>query len=81
VGCPVLTSNVSSMPEAAGEAAVYVNPYEIDSIAEGLKRIAGDKELREKLSRMGLERASQFSWENTARQMIEVYKRASEIKK
>jgi len=81
VGCPVLTSNVSSMPEAAGEAAVYVNPYEIDSVAEGLKRIAGDKKLREKLSRMGLERVSQFSWENAARQMIEVYKRASEIKK
>jgi glycosyltransferase involved in cell wall biosynthesis len=81
VGCPVLTSHVSAMPEAAGEAAVYVNPYEIDSIAEGLKRMAGNKELREKLSRMGYERVSQFSWDNAARQMNEVYKRASEIKK
>jgi len=50
VGCPVLTSNVSSMPEVAGEAALFIDPYDIDSIADGLQRLAADSGLRAKLA-------------------------------
>ncbi len=79
VGCPVLTSNVSSMPEVGGEAALYVDPYEVDSIADGLVRLVGDSTLRAKLSTAGHERVKIFTWDKTARQMIEAYGRASEM--
>jgi glycosyltransferase involved in cell wall biosynthesis len=79
VGCPVLTSNLSSMPEVTGEAALLIDPFEIDSIADGMKKLAMNSSLRENLSRLGRDRVRLFTWENTARQMIDVYKRASEM--
>jgi glycosyltransferase involved in cell wall biosynthesis len=78
-GCPVLTSNISSMPEAGGAAALYVDPYDINSIANGLVKLAGDSELRCKLSQMGYDRAASFTWENTARTMIEAFGKAYEV--
>ena len=80
-GCPVLTSSVSSMPEVAGDAALYVDPGNVESIAEGLQQLANDTALRTKLSEMGYKRVEMFKWENTADKMIEVYKRAYEIKR
>lgn len=68
-GCPVVTSNVSSMPEVAGDAAVLIDPLSVESIAAGIveaRQRAG--ELREK----GLARARKFSWEDTARGTLEV---------
>lgn len=73
-GTPVVVSNVSSLPEVAGEAAVYVNPYDVDSIYEGMVRILDDPWLREELVKKGLERAKQFTWENTARKTLDVYR-------
>ena len=70
VGCPVVTSNVSSMPEAAGDAAVLVNPHEPEDIAKGIEKVLSNRELWIK---KGLARAKQFSWEETARQTLEVY--------
>ena len=81
VGCPVLTSNISSMPEVAGEAALYVDPLSVDSIAEGMKTLAGDSKLRKRLSTLGHERARLFSWDNTAREMVKVYGQACALKK
>lgn len=78
-GCPVLTSNISSMPEVAGEAAVYVDPCDIDSIVEGLRKLAYDDSLRAKLSELGLKRTALFTWQNTACQMIKVYERAGRL--
>jgi len=70
-GVPVVTSNVGSMPEVAGNAAVLVDPYEVNSISEGIeKALRGPKGLIEK----GTERVKQFSWEETARQTLAVYK-------
>jgi glycosyltransferase involved in cell wall biosynthesis len=77
VRCPVMTSNVSSMPEVAGEAAVYVEPLAIDSIADGMKRLAGDSELRKWLAELGRQRTALFTWERTAREMIAIYRRAA----
>ncbi|HEX3099445.1 MAG TPA: glycosyltransferase family 1 protein [Patescibacteria group bacterium] len=66
VGTPVLTSNVSSLPEVAGDAALLINPYNSTEIAEGIKRLHLDKPLREHYITKGLERSKQFTWEKCA---------------
>ncbi|MGO0305867.1 glycosyltransferase family 4 protein [Endozoicomonas acroporae] len=65
VGTPVLTSNITAMPEIAGDAALLVNPYDIDDIAHGINRICFDHDLRRKLSNAGLERVKLFNWDKT----------------
>jgi glycosyltransferase involved in cell wall biosynthesis len=65
-GVPVLTSNVSAMPEVAGDAAILVDPRDTGSIAEGLRRLADDSDLRERLIQAGLTRAQNFTWEKSA---------------
>lgn len=75
-GTPVVTSNVSSMPEIAGDAACFVDPLSVASIAGGIEAMASDEALRRKLSAKGLERASLFSWRRTARKTLEVYRKA-----
>lgn len=74
-GCPVLTSKTSSMPEVAGEAAVLVNPYSVNEIAEGIEKIAENRLLRNKLIEKGLLRAKSFSWEKTAHETVEIYQK------
>ena len=69
--CPVITSKVSSLPEAGGEAALYVDPESVDSIAEAMEKIT-DKTLREKLIAKGHEQIKKFSWEKTARETLKV---------
>jgi len=66
-GTPVLTSNVCSLPEVVGDAAILVNPMQVESIAEGIQRLAEDEGLRRDLRRKGFARAGQFSWEATGR--------------
>lgn len=65
-GTPVITSNLSSMPEIAGDAALLVDPYNTDAIAFSIIQVVRDKTLREQLIFRGLERAKQFTWEATA---------------
>ena len=72
-GTPVVTSNVSSLPEVAGDAAVLVDPYETRSIADGIYRVLTDQRLRADLKRLGLARAGQFSWESSVRRVREIY--------
>ena len=72
-GTPVVTSNVSSLPEVAGEAAVLVNPYEASAIADGIIRVLTDRAFSEDLRQKGLARAKQFSWEASARRVREIY--------
>jgi glycosyltransferase involved in cell wall biosynthesis len=72
-GCPVLTSTVTSLPEIAGEAAVLVDPYRPEAIAEGIERLVTDTVLRKELIRKGFEQARQFTWEKTAKQVLGVY--------
>ncbi len=66
---PVVTSNVTSMPEVAGDAALLVDPFSVKSIAEGLEKIALDPELRAKLISKGRERSRMFTWQNSAEQL------------
>jgi glycosyltransferase involved in cell wall biosynthesis len=67
-GTPVLTSNITSLPEVAGTAAVLVDPLEVESIAAGLQQLADNAELRQRLRALGLERAKAFNWDQSARQ-------------
>lgn len=70
--CPVITSNVSSMPEAGGEAALYVDPTDVDDIADKMKKIAGSKKLRNELIEKGKKQVSKFSWEKAAKETLGV---------
>lgn len=72
-GCPVVVSNAASLPEVCGDAAYYVNPYDVESIAEGIYKVATDEELGKNLIQKGLQRAKIFSWEKSAREHIKVF--------
>lgn len=72
-GVPVVTSNVSSIPEVAGDSVVYCNPYEVESIAEAMEKALTDESLQRRLSMLGKERAQLFSWEKTAAQTRDVF--------
>jgi glycosyltransferase involved in cell wall biosynthesis len=73
-GTPVLTSNVSSLPEVVGDAAMFVDPEDVASIAASLTRLWHDGDLRADLRARGLARAREFSWDRTARLTLEVYR-------
>ena len=72
-GCPVVTSNVSSLPEVAGDACEMVDPADTDALAAALKRVATDDALRADRARRGIAHAATFRWEDTARRTREVY--------
>ncbi len=73
-GTPVITSNISSLPEVAGDAAILINPYNAGEITAAMQAIINDSELRKQLSAKGLKRANQFSWEKTGKATVEVLK-------
>ena len=72
-GAPVVTSNVSSLPEIAGGAAILVDPYDPDSIADGIARAVTDEALRAQLVARGLARARDFSWEQSVKAIHHIY--------
>lgn len=73
-GAPCVVSTSSSLPEVAGEAALPVDPRSVASLTEAIERVINDTELASRLSAAGKRRAERFSWEETARQTLEVYK-------
>jgi glycosyltransferase involved in cell wall biosynthesis len=72
-GTPVVTSNVSSLPEVVGDAAMIVNPENVFDIARGIREVLLDGGLRERLRIRGMAQARSFSWERTAREVLETY--------
>jgi glycosyltransferase involved in cell wall biosynthesis len=70
---PVVTSNVSSLPEVVGDAALVVDPYDVGGLAAAIERALTEMALRADLRRRGLERADDFTWERTARETLAVY--------
>jgi glycosyltransferase involved in cell wall biosynthesis len=72
-GTPVVTSNVSSLPEVAGNAALLVDPLDPEAIADGIQRVLTDERLRQQLHERGIARARQFSWETSVRRVREIY--------
>jgi glycosyltransferase involved in cell wall biosynthesis len=75
-GTPVVTSNISSLPEVVGDAAIKVDPQNIRDIAEGVYKVVVNKDLTQRLIAKGLKRARLFSWEKTAKRTLEVYTKA-----
>ncbi|WP_445707531.1 glycosyltransferase [Desulfofundulus thermocisternus] len=75
-GCPVITSNVTSCPEVAGDAAILVDPRSTDAIAEAMHRIIKDQRLRQQLREKGLKRAAQFTWRRSAEKHLKVFEKA-----
>jgi glycosyltransferase involved in cell wall biosynthesis len=73
-GTPVITSNCSSLPEVAGNAAILVAPTNINEMSEAMATLANDSNARSRLRELGLKRASQFSWEKTGQATVEVLK-------
>jgi len=73
-GCPVIVSNAASLPEVCGDAAYYVDPYNVQSISEGIYKVLMDDTLRQDLIEKGLERAKLFSWEKSAKEHLKVFK-------
>jgi len=73
-GVPVLTSNVSALPEVAGNAALLVDPADVQSLAEGLRKLTEDAALRSELARKGLQRSGEFSWEKAVNATWDVYR-------
>jgi glycosyltransferase involved in cell wall biosynthesis len=71
-GTPVITSNLSSLPEVAGDAALLINPYHTQEITAAMQAIAADTQLRSQLSNLGLQRARQFSWTKTGQATREI---------
>ena len=74
---PIVTSNLGAMAEVAGESAVLVDPFTVESIAEGLMRVLDSEALRRRLTASGVERAARFTWDAAARQTLDLYARAS----
>jgi glycosyltransferase involved in cell wall biosynthesis len=72
-GTPVVTSNVSSLPEVAGDAALIVDPYDTESIAHAIQRLLDDTTLRSHLVQKGYKRAGHFSWDESARKLRQIY--------
>jgi glycosyltransferase involved in cell wall biosynthesis len=72
-GTPVVTSNVSSLPEVVGNAAVLVNPENVFEIMRALHRVLMDKPLRDRMKERGYQQAAKFSWETSVRRILEAY--------
>lgn len=75
-GTPVVTSNVSSLPEVVGNAAVMVNPENVFEIMHALHRVLVDTKLRELLKQRGIERSQKFSWDDSTRRLLTAYDKA-----
>jgi glycosyltransferase involved in cell wall biosynthesis len=73
-GTPVVTSNVSSLPEVVGDAAMLVNPENVFDVARGIREVLLDDRLRAELVRRGYEQVRRFSWAETSRQVLEIYR-------
>ncbi len=74
-GCPVVSSNTSSLPEVAGDAALLVPPDDVAGFAQAMSRVLEDRETASAMKARGLSRAAQFTWERTARETVAVYRK------
>jgi glycosyltransferase involved in cell wall biosynthesis len=69
-GCPVITSSAPACPEVVGDAALVVDPDDVDGLAGAMLRLVREPGLAERLRRLGLDRARDFSWEDSARRLL-----------
>ncbi|WP_454061383.1 glycosyltransferase family 4 protein [Candidatus Nitrospira salsa] len=76
-GCPVVCSNTSSLPEVVGDAAMMVSPMDVAALEHAMKQVLTDPSLQHRMRNAGLQRAKQFSWEQTATQTVQLYERVA----
>lgn len=79
-GTPVVTSNVSSLPEVVGNAAVLVNPENVFEIMRALHRVLMDQALRDRMKERGYRQATRFSWDSSVRRVLEVYREVTGVR-
>ena len=72
-GVPVITSNVSSLPEVAGKAAILVNPLKVEEMTDAYSKILSNEEFREKMIEEGIEQSKKFQWKESARKLEKIY--------
>ena len=72
--CPTVISDASCFPEIAGDATLYFDPKDVDSMVDSMVKMTEDSELRNKIIELGRERVKDFSWEKCANQHIDVYR-------
>lgn len=72
-GCPVITSNVTSLPEVVGNAALTIEPTNIEDMANAMYRVLTEENLKEELVQNGYNRAKEFTWENSAQKLLQLY--------
>ena len=77
-GCPVVVSEAASLPEICGEAAAYVNPLDVNQMAEAMRRVLEDEDYRKSLMAKGLARAAGFTWERSAREHLRAFEKVSQ---
>ncbi|KKS95344.1 MAG: A-glycosyltransferase, glycosyltransferase family 4 protein [Microgenomates group bacterium GW2011_GWC1_43_13] len=75
MGCPVVASGTSSIPEVCGEAVIYINPKSSDSIREAILKVLSDEKIREKLIKLGIAQVKKFTWQKTVKETLEVYEK------
>jgi len=76
-GCPVITSNTSSLPEVVGDAGILVDPHDPKALANEMQNVLINESFRADLSKKSLERANLFSWKQTAKETWKVYEEVS----
>jgi glycosyltransferase involved in cell wall biosynthesis len=69
-GCPVITSNVSSLPEVVGDAALLVDPYNVEALAQAMLTVLEDDELKKEMSKKGIAQAQKFSWDKAGAEFL-----------
>ena len=77
-GCPLIASNATCIPEITGEAALLHHPLDVDAFVASIEKVLSNKSIREEYRRKGIERAKHFSWENSARKTLEIYRKILE---
>jgi glycosyltransferase involved in cell wall biosynthesis len=70
---PVITSNTSAMPEVAGDAAIYADPFDVDSIESAISEVITNYELQKSLKERGLNRTKEFSWIKSSEKLLKIY--------
>ena len=74
-GVPVITSNTSSLPEVAGDAALLVDPHDVNALSQAILRVLGDEQLRAELVKKGYQHVQEYTWAMSARKVLKVYQK------
>ncbi|MEM7346185.1 MAG: glycosyltransferase family 1 protein [Chloroflexota bacterium] len=78
-GTPAIVSNTSALPEVVSDAAVLINPHDIEGLTVAMQEVLTDEELRKDLISKGLKRAKHFSWDTAAAKTLEVYRKVGTV--